>query len=55
MYVKIISLKYKTLAYGRAGSGENSGEGGENTENVAKGNLVVIDRPQHRQEAKKGA
>ena len=41
----LASSMTNAIAYGRAGSGENSGEGGENTENVAQGNLVVIDPP----------
>ena len=40
------------IALGRAGFGENLGEGGENNENLAQGNMVVKDPPQHNQEAK---
>ena len=39
------SMMSQSITLGREGFGENSGEGGENNENMAQGNLVVIETP----------
>ena len=39
------SMMSQSITLGREGFGENSGEGGENNENMAQGNLVVTDPP----------
>ena len=51
----LASFMTNAKAFGREGFRENSGEGDENNENLAQGNMVVTDPPQHNQEAKNSA